>query len=124
MKKFLLAVSLLAASMFVANEASAQIKAGEGQVSIALESNSSYYAPDKTLEDIGLIKPYERVKGNFGSNDYLKVDYSISNCSLSSANAILFADEPNILTPTLSNFSAKLIAVCPPKATITPSGFS
>ncbi len=81
MKKFLLAVSLLAASMFVANEASAQIKAGEGQVSIALESNSSYYAPDKTLEDIGLIKPYERVKGNFGSNDYLKVDYSIGRFS-------------------------------------------
>ena len=67
--------------MFVANEASAQIKAGEGQVSIALESNSSYYAPDKTLEDIGLIKPYERVKGNFGSNDYLKVDYSIGRFS-------------------------------------------
>ena len=82
MKKFLLAVSLLAASMFVANEASAQIKAGEGQVSIALESNSSYYAPDKTLEDIGLIKPYERVKGNFGSNDYLKVDYSIGRFSV------------------------------------------
>lgn len=67
--------------MFVANEASAQIKAGDGQVSIALESNSSYYAPDKTLEDIGLIKPYERVKGNFGSNDYLKVDYSIGRFS-------------------------------------------
>ena len=67
--------------MFVANDASAQIKAGEGQVSIALESNSSYYAPDKTLEDIGLIKPYERVKGNFGSNDYLKVDYSIGRFS-------------------------------------------
>ena len=49
---------------------------GEGQVSIALESNNSYYMEDKTLEKIGLVKPDERTRGNFGSNDYIKVDYS------------------------------------------------
>lgn len=74
MKKFLL-VLLAAVSVFAIEEASAQIKAGEGQISIALESNNSYYTPDKTLEDIGLIKPNQRTRGNFGSNDFLKLDY-------------------------------------------------
>ena len=76
MKKFLLLLGVAVATVFAVEEASAQIKAGEGQVSIALESNNSYYMADKTLEKIGLVKPDERTRGNFGSNDYIKVDYS------------------------------------------------
>ena len=81
MKKFLLFISLFAAASLYSNEASAQIKAGEGQVTIALESNSSYYSKDKTLEEIGLVKPEQRERGDFGSNDYLKVDYSLGRFS-------------------------------------------
>ena len=81
MKKFLLLLGVAATSIFAVEEASAQIKAGEGQVSIALESNNSYYAPDKTLEDIGLVAPEKRTRGDFGSNDYLKVDYNIGRFS-------------------------------------------
>ena len=81
MKKFLLLLGVAAATVFAVEEASAQIKAGEGQVSIALESNNSYYAPDKKLEDIGLVVPEKRVRGDFGSNDYLKVDYNIGRFS-------------------------------------------
>ena len=82
MKKFLLFLGVALCATFVVNEASAQIKAGEnGQVSIALESNSSYYLEDKTLEDIGLIMPGKRFRGNFGSNDYLKVDYNTGKFS-------------------------------------------
>ncbi len=82
MKKFLLFISLFAVASLTSNEASAQIKAGEGQVTIALESNSSYYTKDKTLEDIGLVVPEKRIRGNFGSNDYLKVDYSLGRFSV------------------------------------------
>ena len=81
MKKFLLLLGVAVATVFAVEEASAQIKAGEGQVSIALESNNSYYAPDKTLEDIGLVLPEKRTRGDFGSNDYLKVDYNIGRFS-------------------------------------------
>ena len=81
MKKFLLFMGVALCATFCVNEASAQIKAGEGQVSIALESNNSYYAPDKKLEDIGLVLPEKRVRGDFGSNDYLKVDYNIGRFS-------------------------------------------
>ena len=69
------------ASLFATEEASAQIKVGEGQISIALESNNSYYAPDKKLEEIGLVVPEKRTRGDFGSNDYLKVDYNIGRFS-------------------------------------------
>lgn len=82
MKKFLLFASVALCATFCVNEASAQIKVGEGQISIALESNNSYYAPDKTLEDIGLVELLKRVHGNFGSNDYLKVDYSLNRFSV------------------------------------------
>ena len=81
MKKFLLLLGVAVATVFAVEEASAQIKAGEGQVSIALESNNSYYAKDKTLENIGLVLPEKRTRGDFGSNDYLKVDYSIGRFS-------------------------------------------
>ena len=77
MKKFLLFIALFTVAAAASNEASAQIKAGEGQVTIALESNNSYYTEDKTLEEIGLVVPEKRIRGNFGSNDYLKVDYSL-----------------------------------------------
>ena len=76
MKKFLLFLGVALCATFCVNEASAQIKAGEGQVSIALESNNSYYMKDKTLEKIGLVEPDLRTRGDFGSNDYIKVDYS------------------------------------------------
>ena len=81
MKKFLLFLGVALCATFCVNEASAQIKAGEGQVSIALESNNSYYMEDKTLEKIGLVNPDDRTRGNFGSNDYIKVDYSLNKFS-------------------------------------------
>ena len=81
MKKFLLFIGVFAAATFATNEASAQIKAGNGQVSIALESNNAYYTPDKSLEEAGLIEPAKRFRGDFGSNDYLKVDYRLGRFS-------------------------------------------
>ena len=85
MKKFILTLSIVAFSMFVAEEAAAQIKAGEGQVSIALESNNIYYLRDKTTIAAGIDKPDDpedgRTRGDFGSNDYLKVDYNIGRFS-------------------------------------------
>ena len=81
MKKFLLLLGVAVATVFAVEEASAQLKVGEGQISVALESNNSYYAPDKTLEDIGLVAPEKRTRGDFGSNDYLKVDYNIGRFS-------------------------------------------
>ena len=74
MKKFLLLIGIAVATTFAANEASAQIKAGEGQVSIAFETNNIYYAKDKTLSKLGLM---DRPELPFGSHDYLKVDYSL-----------------------------------------------
>lgn len=82
MKKFLLFVGILAAATFATNEASAQIKVGEGQLSVALESNNAYYTPDKSLEEAGLIEPAKRFRGDFGSNDYLKVDYRLGRFSV------------------------------------------
>ena len=76
MKKFLLLLGVAVATVFAVEEASAQMKVGEGQISVALESNNSYYAKDNTLEAIGLVQPEKRTRGNFGSNDYLKVDYN------------------------------------------------
>jgi len=76
MKKFLLLLGVALCVTLGANEASAQIKAGKGQVSIALESNNIYYVRDKKMVEIGLEKPTERTRGEFGSNDYLKVDYT------------------------------------------------
>ena len=81
MKKFLLLLGVAVATVFAVEEASAQIKVGEGQISVALESNNSYYAPDKRLEEIGLVVPEKRTRGDFGSNDYLKVDYNIGRFS-------------------------------------------
>ena len=78
MKKFLLLLGVAVAATFVAQEASAQIKAGEGQVSIAFESNNIYYDKDEKLTSLGLMK---RPELPFGSHDYLKVDYNIGRFS-------------------------------------------
>ncbi len=81
MKKFLLFLGVALATTLSVSEASAQIKVGEGQVSVALESNNSYYAEDATLENIGLIEPLKRTYGDFGSNNFLKVDYNLNQFS-------------------------------------------
>ena len=81
MKKFLLCLGVALATTLSISEAKAQIAVGEGQVSIALESNDSYYAEDKTLESIGLIVPVKRTFGDYGSNNFLKVDYNLNKFS-------------------------------------------
>ena len=88
MKKFLLFLGVVFCVAFSANEASAQIKLGEGQVSVALESNNSYYAKDNVLENLSkdstepLSSPLKRIRGDFGSNNYLKVDYNLKGLSV------------------------------------------
>lgn len=81
MKKFLLFIGVLAAATLTTNEVSAQIKVGEGQVSVALESNSSVYMADDLLKDIDLYRDEDRKRGNFGSNDFFKVDYTLDKFS-------------------------------------------
>ena len=81
MKKFLLFLGVALAATLSVSEASAQIKVGEGQVSVALESNNIYFAEDPVLESIGLAQPFMRTLGDFGSNDYLKVDYALGKFS-------------------------------------------
>ena len=81
MKKFLLFLGVALAATLSVSEASAQIKVGEGQVSVALESNNIYFAEDPVLESIGLAEPFRRILGDFGSNDYLKVDYALGKFS-------------------------------------------
>ena len=81
MKKFLLFLGVALAATLSVSEASAQIKVGEGQVSVALESNTSYYTEDATLVDIKHDKPSDRTLGNYGSNNYLKVDYNLKQFS-------------------------------------------
>lgn len=81
MKRFLLFLGFALATTLSVSEASAQIKVGEGQVSVALESNNTFYTEDPTLESIGLDQPYKRTFGNKGSNDYLKVDYNLNSFS-------------------------------------------
>ena len=51
----------------------AQIRLGQGQVSASLESNSVYYINDKALAS----GPEDK----FGTNNYLKVDYSLGRFS-------------------------------------------
>ena len=64
MKKLTL---LVAGLLALSTSASAQQVIGNGQVSGSIESNSIYYTPDKKIE---------RPEDHFGSNNYLKVDYS------------------------------------------------
>lgn len=68
--KFFLATAGLLAGCTIAQ---GQIKLGEGQVSASLESNSVYYVEDKVLGE----SPEDR----FGTNNYLKVDYSLGRFS-------------------------------------------
>ena len=95
MKKFILFLGVALCAILCVNEASAQIKVGEeGRLSIAFESNTSYYAKDKLLEDIGKYTNYNPDpdyefsfvdgpdRSNFGSNDYLKLDYSWKGLSV------------------------------------------
>ena len=58
---------LFVALASVALSASAQQVLGNGQVSGSLESSSIYYTPDKKID---------RPEDHFGSNNYIKVDYS------------------------------------------------
>ncbi|MBQ5594430.1 MAG: hypothetical protein IIU78_01850 [Alistipes sp.] len=81
MKKFILFLGAAIATMVSVSEASAQIKVGEGQVSVALESNSSVYMADELLKDIDMYRDRDRTRGNFGSNDFLKVDYTLDKFS-------------------------------------------
>lgn len=78
MKKFLLFLGTALCVTLSANEASAQIKVGEGQVSVALESNSIYYLEDKQLVE---LNSDNAVKRDIGSHDYLKVDYNLNKFS-------------------------------------------
>ena len=64
MKRLTLFVASLLA---LSTSASAQQVIGNGQVSGSIESNSIYYTPDKKID---------RPEDHFGSNNYLKVDYS------------------------------------------------
>ena len=58
---------IFAIALATIGTASAQKVVGNGQVSGSLESSSIYYAPDKKIE---------RPDDHFGSNNYIKVDYS------------------------------------------------
>ena len=58
---------LIAGILAFATSVSAQQTLGNGQVSGSIESSSIYYTPDKKID---------RPEDHFGSNNYLKVDYS------------------------------------------------
>lgn len=68
-------IILLATAMGILSlPAISQIKAGNGQISGSLESNSIYYMNDKKFEG-------NTPKDRFGTNNYLKVDYNIGKFS-------------------------------------------
>ena len=62
----------VAGVLALAASASAQQVLGNGQVSGSLESSSIYYSPDNRIYTEDKPRPEDR----FGSNNYLKVDYS------------------------------------------------
>ncbi len=62
-------IILLAAFALAASAASAQVKLGQGQISGSFETSTAYYVDDKGT---GAAAPEDR----FGSNNYLKVDFS------------------------------------------------
>ncbi len=78
MKKFLLLLGVIGATILATDSASAQVQVGEGQISGAIESNNIYYGPDKKLEGLGLM---QRPELPFGSHDFIKVDYSLGRFS-------------------------------------------
>ena len=69
MKKFILFLGAAFATMLSVSEASAQIKVGEGQISVALESNNSYYAPDKSERGVA---EFLGLGSAWGVGDYIK----------------------------------------------------
>lgn len=75
-------IILLIAGICAITSAAAQTQVGEGQVSGSFESNSIYYMDDSKIGET----PEDR----FGSNNYLKVDYSNGRFSAGiQANAFL-----------------------------------
>lgn len=69
-------IILLATAMGILSlPALSQIKAGNGQISGSLETNSIYYMKDKKLGET------LEGKDHFGTNNYLKVDYSVGKFS-------------------------------------------
>lgn len=78
MKKFLLFLGVALAATLSVSEASAQIKLGEGQVSVAMESNNIYYIDDTKLVE---FNPDNAKTQDFGSHDYLKTDYTLGKLS-------------------------------------------
>ena len=64
---------ILAASLMT-SIASAQIRTGEGQLSASFETNTIYYVNDKGI-------PGSSPDDHFGSNNYLKVDYTYGKLS-------------------------------------------
>ena len=57
------------------------MKVGEGQLSVAYESNSTVYTKDALLEKLGLDRPADRKWGDSGSNNFLKTDYTLGRFS-------------------------------------------
>ena len=78
MKKFLLFLSVAFATTLSISEASAQVKVGEGQVSVALESNNILYMEDPMLVE---FSSSNKKTQDFGSHDYLKTDYTLGKLS-------------------------------------------
>ena len=70
-----------------ATAAHAQIKLGEGQLTGSFETNSIYYASDSGMKDY-FVKMHQMTEEDryapedrFGSNNYLKLDYSLGRFS-------------------------------------------
>ncbi len=62
------------AAAMTAALATAQVRTGDGQISASFETNTIYYADDKGL-------PGSTPDDHFGSNNYLKVDYTYKKLS-------------------------------------------
>ena len=77
MKKFLLFIGVAVAATFVVGSANAQVQVGKGQLSGSLESNNIFYVQDDKISE----PPTDPRKANFGSNDYLKLDYTLDRFS-------------------------------------------
>ena len=79
MKKFLLFVGVAAAT-FMVESASAQVQVGKGQLSGSLESNNILYVTDEATANPLDDMQDPRLR-NFGSHDYLKLDYTLDRFS-------------------------------------------
>lgn len=72
MKRIILSMAAIGATLC----ASAQIRLGEGQLAGSFETNTIYYVDDSGLGDAG-----KAPDDKFGSNNYLKVDYTYGRFS-------------------------------------------